>query len=248
MASSQSVSIRSTLRRWWSDGLARDGFWTTAKKFASALREFLRESTPARRRQSYGDADYDWDYHVNTTSATVSWRDRLLGHFHSPYQPTEPALFKEMMASLEINFQEFTFIDVGSGKGRALLMAADYPFRRILGVELLPDLHRVAQENISRYKSDSQQCFVLEAICGDARQFVFPLEPMVLYLFNPLPEPALVEFVASLDGSLRENPRATYLLYHNPLLEGVLMQSSALKKIAGTHQYSAFTNDVRAEA
>ena len=248
MSSAHNLSLYWSLRRWWGECCSRDGFWTTARAFAAALCDFLCESTPARRRQRYGDVDYDWDYRVDTTSATVTWRERLLGHFHSPYQPTEPALFKEMMASLEISFQEFTFIDVGSGKGRALLMAADYPFRRILGVELLPDLHRVAKDNIRRYKNDSQQCFAVETICGDAREFVFPLEPMVLYLFNPLPEPALVEFVANLDGSLRENPRATYLLYHNPLLEGVLMQSSALKKIAGTHQYSTFLNDVRAEA
>ena len=83
--------------------------------------------------QSLWGRGYDWDYRVDTTSATVGWRERLLGQFHSAYQPTEPALFKEMMAILKIDFQEFTFIDMGSGKGRVLLMAADYPFRRILG-------------------------------------------------------------------------------------------------------------------
>ena len=55
-----------------------------------------------------------------------------------------------MMSSLKLDFQEFTFIDIGSGKGRVLMMAADYPFRRILGIELLPDLHRAAQENLNR--------------------------------------------------------------------------------------------------
>src|SRR5262249_44405219 len=126
---------------------------------------------------------------------TVGWRDRLLGMFHSPYQPTDPALFREMMAALEIDFCEFTFIDIGSGKGRTLLMATDYPFRRILGVELLPDLHRIAQENIGKYKSDTQQCFAIEATRGDAREFAFPPAPMVLYLFNPLPEAGLEQLL-----------------------------------------------------
>ena len=107
------------------------------------------------------------------------------------------------MASLEIDFQPFTFIDIGSGKGRVLLMAADYPFRRVLGVELFPSLNRIAQKNLSSYKSESQCCFVLETICGDAREFVFPPEPIVLYLFNPLPESALIEVVANLEHSLR---------------------------------------------
>ena len=191
MASSRNLSILSTMRGWWGHGLAHAGFWPTAQAFVVSLWEFARESTPAQRRQRYGDAEYDWDHRVNTTSATVSWRERLLGQFHSAYQPTEPPLFREMMEMMEllkINFQELTFVDVGSGKGRVLLMAADYPFRRILGIDLLPDLHRVAQENISVYKSESQQSFAVEAVFGDVREFVFPVEPILLYLFNPLPE------------------------------------------------------------
>jgi SAM-dependent methyltransferase len=243
MASSPNLSILSTMRGWWGQGLARAGFWPTAQAFVVSLWEFVRESTPAQRRQRYGDAEYDWDHRVNTTSATVSWRERLLGQFHSAYQPTEPPLFREMMEMMEflkINFQELTFIDVGSGKGRVLLMAADYPFRRILGIELLPDLHRVAQENISVYKSDSQQCFAVEAVFGDVREFVFPVEPILLYLFNPLPEAGLIEVITNLEHSLEEYPRTAYVLYHNPLLEHVLTKRPTFTKIGGTHQYSLY--------
>ncbi len=232
--------LLATMHRRWKEDQARDGLWSAARCFFRRIGEFLWESMPAQRRRRYGDAEYDWDHRVNTTSATVGWRERLLGQFHSGYQPTEPALFKEMMASLKINFQEFTFIDMGSGKGRVLLMAADYPFRRIVGVELFPALHRVAQQNLNAYASDSQQCFALEAVCGDAREFIFPAEPLLLYLFNSLPEAALIEVMTNLDDSLRQCPREVYLLYHNPLLEPVLANYPAFKKIAGTHQYSLF--------
>lgn len=228
------------MRRSWKENRARYGFWKTARSFAGHFGEFVRESTPAQRRSRYGDAEYDWDHRVNTTGATVGWRERLLGHFHSPYQPTEPALFAEIMASLHVDFQEFTFIDMGSGKGRVLLMAADYPFRRVLGVELLPALDRVAQENLSAYKSDSQQCFAIEAVCGDAREFVFPNEPLVLYLFNPLLESGLITMMANLDRSLSQHPRVVYVLYHNPLLEHVVSDHRSFTKIGGTHQYSIF--------
>ncbi|MGA8538462.1 MAG: class I SAM-dependent methyltransferase [Terriglobales bacterium] len=206
---------------------------------------FVRESTPARRRQRYGDMEYDWEHRVNTTSGTVRWRDRLLGLFHSPYQPTDPALFHEMMASLAIlseqfAFNAFTFVDLGSGKGRTLLMASQYPFRRIMGVELLLALHQIAQENLARYKSESQKCFNLEAVRGDATDFSFPSEPLVLYLFNPLPEPGLRRVVTNLDQSLSAYPRDVYVLYHNPLLEEVLGGSTWLTKIGGTQQYSIY--------
>jgi hypothetical protein len=238
-------SIGATVRTWWKENSGRDGFRSTVKRFVSTLSEFVRESTPSRRRQRYGDVEYDWDFRVDTTGATVGWRDRLLGHFHSPYQPTDPALFREMLASLmlaspRINLREFTFIDIGSGKGRTLLMAADHPFRRILGIELLPELHRVAQENIGKYKSDSQQCFAIDCLLGDASEFAFPPEPTVLYLFNPLTESGLAKMISNLVYSLREHPRPVFVLYHNPLLEDVLTRSAAFKKVAGTHQYSIF--------
>src|ERR1700690_4290786 len=232
--------LPSSLRRYWRAGVERNGFLPTALSFAAHIWRFVRESTPAERPLRYGDAEYDWDYPVDTTSAPVGGRERLLGQFHSPYQPTEPALFREMMATLEIDFQEFTFIDVGSGKGRVLLMAADYPFRRILGIELLAALNRVAQKNLNAYKSDSQRCFRLETIRGDAREFVFPAEQILLYLFNPLPESALTEVMANLDNSLKQFPRVVYLLYHNPLLEHVVAKHPAFQKIEGTHMYSLF--------
>lgn len=240
MSHSQNPGLLSTLRQSWKENRARHGFWETTRSFARHFGEFVRESTPAQRRSRYGDAEYDWDHRVNTTGATVGWRDRLLGHFHSPYQPTDPALFSEIMASLHIDFQEFTFVDMGSGKGRVLLMAADYPFRRVLGVELLPALDRAAQENLSIYKSDSQRCFAIEAVCADAREFVFPTESLVLYLFNPLPESGLIEMMANLDRSLSQYPRTVYVLYHNPLLEHVVSGYPAFTKIGGTHQYSIF--------
>jgi hypothetical protein len=220
---------------------ARDGRVPATRHLLGELVEFGRDSTPQRQRQRYGDADYDWEHRVNTTSAAVGWRDRLLGVFHSPYQPTESVLFHEMIAALEnragFDFPTFTFVDLGSGKGRTLLMASDYPFRRIVGVELLPTLHHAAQENLGKYRSESQKCFALESICADASEFSFPTDPILLFLFNPFPESGLRRVIANLENSLREHPRKIYVIYHNPLLEHVLRENSVLKRISGTHQY-----------
>ena len=68
----------------------------------------------------------------------------------------------------------------------------------------------------------------------------FPPEPIVLYLFNPLPEPGLEQVIANLERSLRENPRQVYVLYHNPLLEHVMARCVGLKKLVGTQQYSIY--------
>jgi SAM-dependent methyltransferase len=244
LSSSSRISLPRSMWRWWSDVAGRESSLAASRPLLAALWEFARDSTPERRRQRYGDADYDWEHRVNTTSAAVSWRDRLLGVFHSPYQPTESTLFHEMLGALReqshSDFHDFVFLDLGSGKGRTLLMASDYPFRRIVGVELLAALHRAARENLSRYSSESQKCFALESICADATEFPFPDEPMVLYLFNPFPEAGLRRVIANLEQSLREYPRVVYVLYHNPLLEHVLSESTALRKLHATHQYALY--------
>jgi len=226
------VGITQTAIDWWREQRRNAGLVASLGAFFRKLLEFVRDSLPERKRRRYGDVDYDWDHRVDTTSATVGWRERLLGQFLSPYQATDPDLFGEILSSLNIDFRQFTFVDVGSGKGRALLMASDYPFRRILGIERVPALHRIALDNIGKYRSDSQKCFDLQSVCADALEYAFPREPFVLYLFNPLPESRLRRLMAKVAASLDENPRAVRVLYHNPLLEHVLQETTGrvLKK------------------
>lgn len=251
MESPPEISVWRTAWRWWRFAASYEGYFPATRRLVGVLWEFARDSTPERLRQRFGDADYDWDYRVNTSSGAIGWRDRLLGEFHSAYQPTEPTAFHEMLDALQqssnsekpvLNFRDFTFIDLGSGKGRTLLMASDYPFHRIVGVELLPSLHQIAQQNLRQYKSETQKCFDLESICTDATAFHFPEEPLVIFLFNPFPESGMRQTILNLEQSLSGHPRAIYVVYHNPLLEHVLNESAMLRKTTGTHQYSIFSN------
>jgi hypothetical protein len=238
--------VWSSAWQWWKELARRDGRMKATRQLLMALAEFARDSTPERQRQRYGDAEYDWEHRVNTTSGAVGWRDRLLGVFHSPYQPTDSVLFHEMIAAAsaqpDFDFREFTFIDLGSGKGRTLLMASSYPFRRILGLELLPALNQIARDNLAHYNNPCQKCSAMEAVCADATAFLFPSEPIILFLFNPFPERGLSSVMANLECSLLEHPRKVFVLYHNPLLAHVLDESAALKKIGETHQYAMYAS------
>jgi hypothetical protein len=237
--------LRSAVSEWWRVRAGRDGTIAATRALAREIWDFLRDSTPERRRQHYGDVEFDWDFRVNTTSATVGWHDRLLGVFHSPYQPTEPAVFHEMIAHLPAPLERFTFIDLGSGKGRTLLMASQYPFRRIVGVELIPELHRIAQQNIRDFQSSTQRCTDITSIEVDARTFEFPDEPLVLFLFNPLPEDGLLTVMQKLSRSLERKPREAWILYHNPLLERVIASDQQFQKVCGTSQYVLYLSLAR---
>lgn len=244
VAHSTPRSLFSSLSQWFRQERGRHGTLGALKGMSKVLLQFLRESTPENRRRRYGDAEYDWDFHVDTTSATVGWRERLLGGFHSPYQPTEPGLFDEMMTRLPADLSQFAFIDVGSGKGRVLLMAARYQFLRIIGIELMPELHRVAVANVEKLRALNQLGENVELLQMDATEYVFPAERMVIYLFNPLPEESLKKFLARLSQDLDAHPRDAYIVYHNPLLAHVVESNERFVRIDCTAQYVLYRTEL----
>ena len=244
MSSTFRRQLRKELSTWWREQRRNRNFAGASVLLLKNLWSFARESTPERRRRRYGDMEYDWEHRVNTTSGTVDWRSRLLGSFLSPYQPTEPELFQEMMAALPLEFERFTFVDLGSGKGRTLLMASEHPFRRIIGVELIADLHAAAEQNIRAYRSPTQKCARIECVLADARHFELPPEALVLYLFNPLPEQALAAVLSELEKSLAQSPRPVWIVDHNPASEQLLSGSAKWKKISGMPQYSIYSTAI----
>jgi hypothetical protein len=75
----------------------------------------------------------------------------------------------------------------------------------------------------------------------DACDFVFPDTPLVLYLFNPLPEAGLRRVIRNLEQSLELSPRPVWIVYHSPAMDSLLAASRALVRTDGTEQYSLFT-------
>jgi len=227
--------------RWIADVVRHRGILGALGYYANATLEFLRDLTPQRRRSRYGDADYDFDHNVDTTWATVSLRTRLRELLSgAQYQASDPELFHSIVQALPVSPEGFTFIDLGSGKGRTLLMASDYPFRRIIGVELLDELHQIARRNIASYHSERQKCFDIEAYSADARTFQFPQEPVVLYLFNPFPDYVLQAVLEKLRSSVASLPREVYVIYHNLVHEELFKSQSWLREMQRTHQYAIY--------
>jgi hypothetical protein len=226
---------------WIREAVREQGWLGALRHYCAEGVEMLRDLTPSRRRSRYGDIDYDFDHGVDTTWANVPLRTRFRELLSGGrYQPSEPSLFHQILHSLPVAPNGFTFIDLGSGKGRTLLMASDYPFRRIVGVEFLVELEIIARHNIARYRGERQKCFVLESQRGDARDFEFPAEPTVLYLFNPFPEDVLRAVLARLHNSVADFPRTVYVLYHNLVHEKIFVQQEWLQPVYRTPLYAIY--------
>lgn len=106
-----------------------------------------------------------------------------------------------------------TFVDFGSGKGRALLVAADFPFRRIVGVEFSAELHRIAEHNLRVYQGCTQRCFTLSSVHARAEEFAVPDGNLVLYFYNPFEEEILARVLSNTVRAWRRSPRAIHLLF-----------------------------------
>ncbi|MGA2988977.1 MAG: class I SAM-dependent methyltransferase [Candidatus Korobacteraceae bacterium] len=228
--------------RWARDSVRSRGLLKSLGYLGKQVWEVLCDSTPERRRARFGDIDYDCDYGVDTTWARLSWRIRLREIFTERlYQPTVPEEFGEIMQRLpRLDFTQYTFVDLGSGKGRALLMAADYLFRRIIGVEIQPELHAIAEENLQKLRERAPHINA-QALCLDAREFLFPPEPLIVYLFNPFPDYVLATVIENLGQSAVCHPRPVYLIYNAPFEEHVLERAGFLRKISQTHQYAIYS-------
>ncbi|HEX2140576.1 MAG TPA: class I SAM-dependent methyltransferase [Woeseiaceae bacterium] len=128
------------------------------------------------------------------------------------YEPTPALLFKSVIAAVPEDLSRFVFIDLGSGKGRVLLMAAELPFSRIEGVELSPKMHQIAAANVASNKNGGTHIISHNL---DATEYEFPPEPFVMYLFNPFQEAVVARVLRNLERSFRQSPRPGYIVYVN---------------------------------
>jgi SAM-dependent methyltransferase len=171
--------------------------------------------------------------HGTETSGLISGENLNTGSrsdlWNTAYHGISPSGFKQTMealgAELGSEWGRFAFVDLGCGKGRALLLASRLPFRKILGVEISAELSAAAAENVRVFAAPWQMCREIETICGDAATFDFPSGPMVLYLYNPFLPPVLKRCLKNLVRNLEAEPREVYLVYVHPVfkreMEGV---------------------------
>jgi len=159
----------------------------------------------------------------------------------SHYEPTPRAVFVRILTSNPLDHPRFTFIDLGSGKGATLLYASEFPFRRIIGVELSAALDEIAQRNIALYRSRSVKCTDVQSLRLDARAFVFPIEPTLLFLFNPFKGQVLDQVVLNLERSLEAHPREVVVVYHHPeSRHPALDHSTRLRQVRRERDYTLY--------
>ncbi|QNI37961.1 SAM-dependent methyltransferase [Edaphobacter albus] len=174
------------------------------------------ESSAGAARGGTGRAIHPFDEEYGTDTSGLIFGDDL---WSTAYYGVTPSLLTQMIGALNLDWERFTFIDLGSGKGRALLLASRFPFKKIMGVEFVPDLSTVAAANIAKFDPSWKACREIESITGDAAKFEYPEGPLVIYIYNPFLAPVLKKCLKHLSKLLEKEPREVYLIYGNPVFE-----------------------------
>jgi len=183
----------------------------------------------ARRLRSF-DSEFDIETQggVGLSELEISSPNIAYG---VEYGPVDAHEFLDLLRKLKIDYRDFVFVDLGAGKGRALLVAAQFPFKKVIGVEFSAVLVRIAWENVAKYLRSTPPCQHIEVLCRDVVEYVLPNGNAVISLYNPFGEPVMEEVLRNLESSLRSDPREIYIIYVNPVLAKLFDCQPWLQKI-----------------
>jgi hypothetical protein len=118
--------------------------------------------------------------------------------------------------------EDYSFIDIGAGMGRGMLIASQMPFREVIGVELHPTLAEIAQKNIDKWQASGRARCPMRIVASDVTMFKFPANPCVAYMFNPFGGPVLKALVRHLESQFARRPGQIDLIYANDEQQEVL--------------------------
>jgi CelD/BcsL family acetyltransferase involved in cellulose biosynthesis len=207
--------------------IARAGIAAVASLPARVLRPL-----PMMWRQKLAAARarwFDWRHRVETGSqvavAELTDIDPRVARHAVHYEATPIPKFERALEIVGSRVDGFTFIDVGSGKGRVLMLAAQRRFRRVIGVEVSRALHESALANVAKFGVRNRRAAPIECICADGSSWQFPDDDLLVFLYNPFDAPLLAKARDRMLAACAGRNRRLCVVYINPLHHALFEQN-----------------------
>ena len=187
----------------------------------AAAKSLGRSLQPQPARPPYPfDVEYGTD-----TGDLISGADLASGHpsdrHIEGYAAVPPSRFRNILARWQAGdpprpLADTTFIDLGCGKGRAVLLASELGFREAVGVELNPALAATAQANASRWIAAGKARCPIRIEQGEAAEFAWPEGPCLIFLFNPFGAAVMERLAGRMAAAFLDRPADLEVLYYKP--------------------------------
>ena len=180
--------------------------------------------------------------HGTDTGGLTPGPELKTGHAHdkhnTAYYGIAPSLFRRLIAQWKQTkpphaLGKYSFIDFGAGKGRAMLLASEFNFKQVIGVELHPELVKKCRRNLRIWDKKNKQSQALQNIKpihlieGDATEFIYPEGPCLVYLFNPFGAPVLRRVLKAIEKRKGD----VDILYVNHERQSVIKSRSSFKQL-----------------
>lgn len=201
--------------------------WSLAQRgLVGTLRAALQRIRPS---PGYGTTKpqkhpFDLRYDVDT-SGLIGGGDLRSGHrhdvFNTAYYGMAPSRFRTVMQRWIADethgaIDSYSFVDLGCGKGRAVLMASEFGFGNVVGVELHASLAKTAEHNVAVWTAAGRSASPIRILCQDAADFTFPDGACLLYLFHPFAAPVLARVIERIDVEFACRQGMLDVIYFNP--------------------------------
>jgi SAM-dependent methyltransferase len=145
------------------------------------------------------------------------------------YAGSQPSIIRTALSSLP-SPDSYSFIDLGCGKGRPLLVASEFSFRALIGVELSSALVEAARANAAVLRQKFPKRVPIRVDVGDASVYPFPVGNFVVFLYNPFGEEVVAKVVAAIEAALGGERRSIFVVYYNPVFGAVFDASRSLAR------------------
>jgi SAM-dependent methyltransferase len=203
--------------------------WSLAQRgvrgtMRTALGRLHRQNAAAQGENKPQVHPFDQRYGVDT-SGLIGGGDLRSGHkndvFNTAYYGMAPSRLRRVLEdwisdSSHVAISQYSFIDLGCGKGRAVMMASEFLFRQVIGVELNTSLAQTAETNLAVWTGAGRAVCPVQILCQDATEFSFPEGPCLLYLFNPFAAPVVKRLIERLEADFSSRSRQLDVIYFNP--------------------------------
>ncbi|MEO9144348.1 MAG: class I SAM-dependent methyltransferase [Ginsengibacter sp.] len=166
-------------------------------------------------------------YHINTIEMNDFQHEKIqsnhLAHA-SIYQASNYYMIEKAFGYLKKENVINNIIDFGSGKGRIMVVAANFGFKKITGIDFSESLCREAEANIEKIKASFPATY-FKVVCGDAFSYAPDNDDNVFFFFNPFDEIIMLQVVKNILYSIKQNPRKVLIVYLNPLYKEIFLSA-----------------------
>jgi SAM-dependent methyltransferase len=201
---------------------------------SATMRRCLNSVPPIQRRLPASHRTHPFDRQYGTDTSGVVPVHKILSNQQLrsqiiPYAASQPGIIRPALLALGI-VDEYGFTDLGCGKGRALVVAGEFPFRSITGIELSPQLAGIARRNLAivEHRFPGRPAFTV--IEGNAVNAPFPEGKLALFLYHPFGPDLLSQLITNLEARLTSGKPHIFLIYYNPVHGNLLDASPAFTR------------------